>query len=191
MMTDIDGANTNAALPRHALTIFAVSDLERCHRFYREAFGWPARVQVAAYVELELPDGRGLGLYRRDAFAGNTGRPPGQLAPGELTGTELYLLCADLDRAIARLETAGARALSRRAARPWGDEAAYFADPEGNVLVVARPCADPGVEEVVDGRGRLCREILTALPDWFGIPEAVDEYCDNAESTSPPPPRST
>ena len=25
------------------------------------------------------------------------------------------------------------------APRDWGDEAAYFADPDGNVLVVARP----------------------------------------------------
>jgi predicted enzyme related to lactoylglutathione lyase/GNAT superfamily N-acetyltransferase len=182
MMIDIDGVSTNPAPPRHALTILAVSDLERCHRFYREAFGWPVRVEVPAYVELELPDGRGLGLYRHDAFAGNTGGAPRQRAAGEITGTEIYLLCGDLDHAIARLEAAGARALSGRAPRPWGDEAAYFADPEGNVLVVARPCADPDVEEVVDGRGRLCREILTALPDWFGIPSAVDQYCRDSEA---------
>ncbi len=39
------------------------------------------------------------------------------------------------------MERAGGRLLSARAARAWGDEAAYFADPEGNVLVVARPAA--------------------------------------------------
>jgi len=31
------------------------------------------------------------------------------------------------------------RLLSPLAARPWGHEAAYFADPDGNVVVVARP----------------------------------------------------
>ena len=40
--------------------------------------------------------------------------------------------------AIERLVRAGARELSPLAVRPWGDEAAYFADPSGNVLVVAR-----------------------------------------------------
>ncbi len=39
-------------------------------------------------------------------------------------------------RAIA----AGARELSPLAPRDWGDEAAYFADPDGNVLAVARRC---------------------------------------------------
>ncbi len=36
------------------------------------------------------------------------------------------------------LETAGARCLSPRAVRPWGDEAAYYADPDGNVIAVAK-----------------------------------------------------
>jgi len=43
------------------------------------------------------------------------------------------------DRVARFLEAAGARLLSAAAPRDWGDEAAYFADPDGNVLVVARP----------------------------------------------------
>lgn len=42
------------------------------------------------------------------------------------------------DTYIARLEELGARALSPMALRDWGDEAAYFADPDGNVVVIAR-----------------------------------------------------
>ena len=30
--------------------------------------------------------------------------------------------------------------------------------------------------EEPEARSRICREILTALPDWFGIEEAVDAY---------------
>ena len=30
--------------------------------------------------------------------------------------------------------------------------------------------------EEPEARSELCREILTALPDWFGIEEAVDAY---------------
>ena len=48
--------------PRHILTILAVSDLDQAARFYADAFGWPIRVEVPVYVELLLPDGRGLAL---------------------------------------------------------------------------------------------------------------------------------
>ena len=34
------------------------------------------------------------------------------------------------------------------------------------------------------GSGPTCRRILDALPDWFGIPEAVDDYVAGAD-TSP------
>lgn len=132
-------ANGVAMPPLHVLTILAVSDLERSAAFYEAAFGWPARVREKVYVEFDLPDGRGLGLYRREGFAHNTGQAPEELPPGALAGTELYFHDTALDGAIERLYSAGARLLSERALRDWGDEAAYFADPDGNVLVVARP----------------------------------------------------
>jgi catechol 2,3-dioxygenase-like lactoylglutathione lyase family enzyme len=44
----------------------------------------------------------------------------------------------DLDETISRLGKAGARPLSGRSERNWGDEAAYFADPDGKVIAVAR-----------------------------------------------------
>ena len=124
--------------PQHVLTILAVANLDRSTRFYEQAFGWPATVRVPVYVEFELPGGQRLGVYDREGFARNTGVLPSKVAPEGISGTEIYLRCADLDTTISRLEQAGARALSAKALRPWGDEAAYFADPDGNVLVVAR-----------------------------------------------------
>ena len=124
---------------RPIMTILAVADLERSVRFYREAFGWPTRLEVPVLVEFELPDGQGLALYRRESFAVNTGEPPELPGAGAISGTEIYMHCDDLSEAIARLEAAGARKLSDRSPRDWGDEAAYFADPDGNVLAVARP----------------------------------------------------
>ena len=123
---------------RHILTILAVADLERSVAFYRGAFGWPARVEVPVYVELGLPDGNGLGLYVKEAFAGNVGQIPTLATSERIGGTELYFRVDDLDAAIERLEAAGAHCLSQRGPRDWGDEAAYYADPDGNVLVVAR-----------------------------------------------------
>ncbi|MHC4957811.1 MAG: VOC family protein, partial [Planctomycetota bacterium] len=74
-----------------------------------------------------------------EAFARNTNEHPAAPPAGAITGTEIYLHCDDLADAIAKLDAAGARLLSGRAPRDWGDEAAYFADPEGNVIVVTRP----------------------------------------------------
>lgn len=126
-------------IARHALTILAVADLTRSVQFYREAFGWPITVEVPVYVELALPDERRLGLYDRQAFAANTGLLPTPVAKDQITGTEIYLHCDPLQPAIDRLEALGARRLSAVSPRPWGDEAAYYADPDGNVVVVARP----------------------------------------------------
>lgn len=32
------------------------------------------------------------------------------------------------------------------------------------------------IVELDGGKSEICREILESLPDWFGIPEAVDDY---------------
>ena len=127
--------------PRHVLTILADTDLGRAARFYADAFGWPLLVNVPVYVEHALPGGMRLGLYDRAGFARNTGTTPTEVAASAITATEIYLHTDDLDGAVARLEAAGARLLSPRAPRDWGDEAAYYTDPDGNVLVVARPIA--------------------------------------------------
>lgn len=111
--------------------------LARAATFYDAAFGWPRRIDVPVLVEYALPDGRGLGVYQREGFAKNTGEPAAAPPRDGTTATELYLRCDDLDAAIARVEAAGARLLSARAPRDWGDEAAYYADPDGNVLALA------------------------------------------------------
>jgi len=129
----------SATTTRHVLTILAVEDLARATAFYDAAFGWEHLVDVPVYTELAVPGGMRLGLYVRDGFGRNTGRVPVATPAGEIAPTELYLWADDLDAAVERLLRAGATVLSARAERPWGDEAAYFADPDGNVVVVARP----------------------------------------------------
>ncbi len=135
IQSTVAGNKTN-----HILTILAVADLERSVKFYQEAFGWPIRVRATSYVELAF-DGRGLGLYQREGYAKNTGQLPLAIPEGEIGGMEIYLHCDDLEVIIARLDRAGARRLSDLSARDWGDEVAYFSDPDGTVLAVARPLA--------------------------------------------------
>ena len=124
---------------RHVLTILAVGDLARSRAFYRDAFGWALPVDVPAYAEFELPGGMRLGLYQREGFARNTGQAPAVTPLGAISATEIYLHVDDLPAAVGKLEAAGARVLSPLAKRDWGDEAAYYADPDGNALVVAKP----------------------------------------------------
>jgi GNAT superfamily N-acetyltransferase len=37
------------------------------------------------------------------------------------------------------------------------------------------------IQAVRESRGAICREILAELPEWFGIPEAIDHYVEFAE----------
>ncbi|HEY7022618.1 MAG TPA: VOC family protein [Ktedonobacterales bacterium] len=124
---------------RLTLVILAVEDLRRAVAFYRAAFRWPQTVDEAVYAEFALPGAVRLGLYTHAGFERNTGQAPLKAALGEITGTEIYLFVDDLSASIARVEAAGGRTLSPRALRDWGDEAAYFADPDGNVVVLAQP----------------------------------------------------
>jgi len=118
----------------------AVADLGVSKRFYQEAFGWPiAFEQENVIVQFTMPGGVGLALYTHGGFQSNTAASIAKPLPEQTSGTELYIHVSDLDAVIGKLESMSARLLSARAPRPWGDVAAYFADPDGNVLAVAQP----------------------------------------------------
>ena len=121
--------------------VLAVSDVDRAYDFYRTVFGWTSRLEwPEEYTELMISDEDRLGLYRRDGYAETAGGEPVALN-GRVSPAYLYVRVDDLDETIQRIERAGARKLSPRAARGWGEEAAFFADPDGNVVAVARRLA--------------------------------------------------
>jgi len=117
--------------------VLAVTDVDRAYALYRGVFGWDSHLGwPGEYEELVVTDEDRLGLYRRDGWAASAGAPPAELN-GQVSPAYLYVRVDDLDATIERLREAGARPLSERADRNWGDEAAYFADPDGNVVAVA------------------------------------------------------
>lgn len=126
---------------RQALTILAVSDVQRAARFYEAVFGWRRHVDVPVYVEFEVPGGAGVGVYLRAGFARNTGRPSTVPATGETSATELYFRVRDVDAVVGLALAEGATLLGQATVREWGDVVAYVADPDGNVLAFARPAA--------------------------------------------------
>ena len=119
--------------------IFAVNDLETSLRSYETAFGWPRNeaIDYQNYVELLSPDGGALGLFERDGFAGLVGAEPVAPPHDEVSPAYLYVRVDDARGTVQRVEAAGFRPLSPLAPRSWGDEAAWFADADGNVVAVA------------------------------------------------------
>lgn len=93
-------------------------------------------------LSLNCRGGMRLGLYERESYGANTGQVPFEVPAGALTGCELYFYSDDLDQDLERIVKVGARQLSELKVRDWGDEAAYFADPDGNVVVLARTIND-------------------------------------------------
>ncbi len=129
------------------MVILAVEDVKKSASFYEAVFRWPRRLDLPQLVEFELPGGGGLAVYQRENFANNTGRLPPEVE--STSGTELYFHCDDLDACIGRLISAGAQALATKKVKPWGDEVAYYADPDGNVVAVARKSTDGAEESAV------------------------------------------
>jgi predicted enzyme related to lactoylglutathione lyase len=119
--------------------IFAVSDVGRSVAFYQGVFDWPRNEQIdyREYVELHAPDGT-LGLCERETYAGLTQATPMTPQNGDVSPAYLYVRVADVGTTIAKLDEAGARPLAPLSRRSWGEEAAWFADPDGNVVAVAQ-----------------------------------------------------
>jgi len=120
--------------------VFAVSDLERSLDFYDRVFGWPRNeaIDYSNYVELLPLDGGALGLYEREGFAQTVGAGAIEVANGRVPPAYVYVRVEDVDATAAQLEEAGGRALSPLEERAWGERAAWFADPDGNVVAVAQ-----------------------------------------------------
>jgi uncharacterized glyoxalase superfamily protein PhnB len=123
---------------RRVLLVLACEDVARARAFYVRALGWEVKADLPVYVELAVPTGLRVGLYARDLYASNTGEPPPSAPRAGTTACELYLYVDDPRQALERLVAAGGRLLTPVAPRRWGDEAGYVADPEGNVVAVAR-----------------------------------------------------
>lgn len=125
-------------MARLAIVVLAVRDLPSSVAFYEAALGWRRVVDAPSYVELAGEDGAGLGLYEATGYARNLGTSVAVLGEGPCGPTEIYVRVEDARALDARLETAGARRVSGRRMRDWGEEVAYFVDLDRNVIAVAQ-----------------------------------------------------
>ncbi len=121
------------------ITIIAVSDLEKSTEFYSTVFQWKIFLQEEVIAIFKLPNKTHFMLYKKESFAVNTNQLPTMVSQGEITGTEFYFHTQDIEGIIERCNQIGAKCLSSLSPRLWGDEAIYYADPDGNVLAIGRP----------------------------------------------------
>ena len=123
--------------------VFAVTDLARSLDFYERAFDWPRnpRIDYTNYVELLPPGGGAVGLFEAEGYSQLVGADSAPIPDDRVAPAYVYVRVDDVESAAARVEEAGGRPLSRLASRSWGEDAAWFADPDGNVIAVAQSSA--------------------------------------------------
>jgi predicted enzyme related to lactoylglutathione lyase len=71
------------------------------------------------------------------------GAEPVPVPDGAVSPAYVYVRVDDAREAADRLRAAGGRELSPLAPRQWGETAAWFADPDGNVVAVAETSEQP------------------------------------------------
>lgn len=119
--------------------ILFVADQERSALFYATVLGRQPVLDVPGMTEFDLGQGAKLGLMPETGIARIIGaRLPHPAQGNGLPRCELYLLVEDLDLAVAQCECAGATPVDAASDRDWGHRVAYFADPDGHVLALAK-----------------------------------------------------
>lgn len=125
--------------------ILYVKDQRASAHFYAEVLGQRPRLDVPGMTEFAMGAGCVLGLMPEAGARRLLG--PGAPDPSRGNGiprAEIYLTVEDPEEHHRRALKAGARELSPFLERDWGDKAAYSMDPDGHVLVFAKPLKPQG-----------------------------------------------
>ena len=118
--------------------ILYVSDLQRSRDLYAALLDRDPVLDVDGMAEFQL-EGCKLGLMPEDGIARIIAPPLPH--PGSGSGVprcELYLLAEDLDPMLERATRCGLVTVDPAKDRDWGHRVAYFADPDGHVVALAR-----------------------------------------------------
>lgn len=118
------------------LPVVVTDDVERLKAFYRDVVGLPIQADEGNFIQFGT--GRShLAIVARGVI-GHIAGERGRIRPGDKGFRfELYFRVEDAQAASLRLKKSGAVLVSAFAPRPWGDRAAYFLDPDENLIAVA------------------------------------------------------
>lgn len=91
----------------------------------------------------------------------------------------------ELEISFAPLAWAAIAPLDAGARRVVSDGCRVLYDPdlclERLVQAAENSTSDKRPVSVVEGRGAICREVLEALPEWFGVPASVETFVSEAD----------
>jgi lactoylglutathione lyase len=120
--------------PRIALITIVTDNVPALASFYRDVLGFAAKSDLGQYVEFES-DGVRFAVCTRAVMFGATDHVSYH-EPHRGQSFELAFPCqepAEVDRVYAEIVARGAAAIKPPADMPWGQRAAFFADPDGNI----------------------------------------------------------
>jgi len=118
------------------LPVVLTDDVERLKVFYRDVVGLPIQSDEGNFIRFGTGKSH-LAVMDRGVI-GHIAGERGRIRPGDKGFRfELYFRVEDARVASLRLQKSGAVLVSAFASRPWGDRAAYFLDPDGNLIAVA------------------------------------------------------
>jgi catechol 2,3-dioxygenase-like lactoylglutathione lyase family enzyme len=120
--------------PRIDLITIVTGDVPRLVAFYRDVLGFVVAEDMINYVEFES-EGVRFSICHRDIMYDATGHADYE-RPASGQRFELAFpvpLPEAVDKVYAELVGLGASPVKEPADMPWGQRAAFFADPDGNV----------------------------------------------------------
>lgn len=118
------------------LPVVVTDDVERLKAFYRDVVGLPIQADEGNFIQFGTGQSH-LAIVARGVI-GHIAGERGRVRPGDKGFRfELYFRVEDAQAASLRLQKSGAVLISAFAPRPWGDRAAYFLDPDENLIAVA------------------------------------------------------
>ena len=123
----------------HFNLILYVDNQNASTEFYSKLFRREPDLFVPGMTEFNLTEYITVGLMPSKGIVrllGDKIKHP-DLAKG-IPSTEIYLSVDDLQKEYENALDCGAVLLSEIETRDWGDDACYFADPDGNVIAFAR-----------------------------------------------------
>jgi predicted enzyme related to lactoylglutathione lyase len=119
--------------------IIYVADQVCSRNFYATVLNSQPLLDVPGMTEFELSAGCKLGIMPENGIARILqNRLPHPASGNGIPRCELYMLSADAPGLMNRLNEAGATLVSPMADRDWGHSVAYYADPDGHIIAVAR-----------------------------------------------------
>jgi tRNA-Thr(GGU) m(6)t(6)A37 methyltransferase TsaA len=172
---------------RDPFPILLSDDLPRLLRFYRDQLGFAE--------SFRFPDGPGepdfavLALGPAQLGFGKAGTPSLHGRPRASDTGNRVEVCVyvddgpSVDRAVRRLGAAGAPVLAEPADQPWGERAAYVADPDGTPILIVGP-REPAAAPDAPAGGAYTIEpigvVRSPLTDPAAAPKQGDEGAPDA-----------